>query len=643
LGDFLRKIYGRTYMLTRTIRTAENRLTLPVFKEALYNARQCRKPGVTAFFTAEAYGTDRRPGGGGLGTLSWDNMQGCADMGINMVLVSIAHRMLHKQTFIVDQFKRPYWQDDVFVDARLCDNPNLVKLDQKLHMRLQGREVPTTMFGTLIEGRRGVIPGLLLSSADCGIPGFSEITDKLYPGKHTPFYTFGQEILLGLGGVRALKELGIPVELYHLNDGHPALAAMQVLAEMGVRVEDLNEENMAALREKISYTSHTLVGAANEMHSLYDLHDLIRDDNIEKLAERFGSQYGAISMIKMALNAAGRICAVSQLNAELFRQNNPEHNSRIVGGITNAVNADWTARPVAEVYDSAAPAWETNPENLSGLAVLKDDAGFRAKFWGAHMEAKLALISYVDQSRSEIERAGLDPNIFGRKLDPDWLTVGFARRVAGYKRHNLIISDVANLVASIASDRPVQLVFAGKAHPMDNEPGGGKYILQHLLMEGEKLNREFGDKIKFVFLPNYDVEMARTLIPGVDIWMNTPIWGHEASGTSTMNAILNGVLLLTTYDGCVPEMDSLGNIGWIFGRREFEDKDRNYVSDSYGLYSALSAASEAYYNALKTGRFASGAPTLWVDKMIDTVSNVVPYFLSPRLIKQYSSMMWGQG
>ena len=638
-GGQVDDIYVRIYMLTRTIRTAENRLTLPVFKEALHEVRQRRQAGVTAFFTAEAYGTDQRPGGGGLGTLGWDMMQQCADSGLPVVFVSIAHRTRQEQQFIVDRHGNDFWQDDVFVDSRPCDNPNLVKVHNNLHIKLQGREISLTIFGTLIEGTNGNVPGFLLSSANCEIPGFSEITDKLYPGKHTPFYTLGQEIILGMGGAQLLKSLHIPVEIYHMNDGHPAMAAVQLLSQMGVGHEGL-EAAMAELRQRMVYTSHTLVGAANEMHSIYDLYDLVRDDNTRRVIEKLGLQFGSISMIKTALSAAGKICAVSRLNAELFKRSNIEHADRIVGGITNAVNPDWASPSMAELFDRVASGWETEPEKLGEIKELRNDPQFIKELWDAHMKAKQTLVSMVKERKQSISDAGLIPDVFGRELDPEILTIGFARRVASYKRHDLLVKDIAKFLAAVGQDQKIQFVFAGKAHPMDNEPGGGKYILQALLKGGKELNAKHPDQIKFVFLPNYDVEMARVLIPGVDVWMNNPIWGHEASGTSTMDAVLNGVPLLTTNDGCVPEMAERGDVGWIFGKVGGEDMDRNYADDAFGLYAALRSIADAYYHARGSRRPEMGQPSLWTDKMISAIADVTPYFLTPRQIKQYMEMMW---
>ena len=628
------------------------RLTPERFMTALRNhCTSHRNTGLRAFFSMEVYGRDGRPGGGGLGTLSKDWLRECSDQGLPIVGVTIAHRTLHQQKF------SDLWQNDKSVSAKLQDNPELTKLGQQVRLNIQGREMPVDIWGELIEGRNGsVVPLVLLSTANCGIDGFDRITDRVYPGKHDWFSTLGQEIVLGIGGVKALQELNVPVELYHLNDGHPALAAAQILHNMGVTPEGLNEAALNRMREKVVYSSHTLVGAAADMFFPDNVNNMIQDPTIRRLAGLLGSQpvdgklkafdapmvlNGALDMAGLAMFSAGKIYAVSRLNGELLKNNFPQHADRIGGGITNAVHPSWASGPIATLFDSAAPGWVAKPEELARIESLRSDRDFRAQFWGAHMAAKTELINLIQHSKEDVAKAGLDPDIFSRDLDPEILTVGFARRVAAYKRHDLLAHDLDALVASVAHDRPIQFIFAGKAHAMDGDPGGGKSLLQKLLRAGQELNKKYPDRIKFLFLPNYDVKMARVLIPGVDIWLNNPIWGLEASGTSTMDAILNGVLLVTTDDGCVPEMREKGDVGWIFGQRKPPLSNGNYTGDSYALYASLSAASETYYHGIKNSRLTTGKQTIWMEKMINTVAHVVPYFLTPRMVAEYKKLMWG--
>jgi starch phosphorylase len=632
------------------LRIETGRLTLPVFQNALrdYVLRH-RAKGIRAFFTAEIY--DGRVGGGGLGTLSADWLKESADQGLPVVGISFAYHKIIHQKFI------NFWQHENFVEVKLEEEQERIKLPKPIVLNLQGKEIPISVWARLIQGREGVVPVFELSSRDCGVLGFERITEVPYPGKHDWFATLGQELILGIGGVKVLKELNIPVELYHLNDGHPAFVAAAVLQEMGVTPERFTEAELAELRKKIIYTSHTLVGAAADMFFPDNVSNMITDPNFRRLVGMLGAQPvdgklkgldnpmvlgGTLDMAGMAMFSAGKINAVSQLNAELFKKAFPQHEGRVIGGITNAVHPSWAAPSIAWLYEEYVPHWKENPEALKDLDQLRNDLVFRKKFWEAHLEAKVALVNLVADSQQEIAQAGLDPAVFGRPLDKEVLTVGFARRVAAYKRHDLLAYDLAALVASFAHDRPIQFVFAGKAHPMDNDPGGGKWILQNLLRAGEKLNKEYGDRVNFVFLPNYDVVMAKILIPGVDLWLNNPIWGLEASGTSTMDAILNGVPLLTTDDGCVPEMRQRGDVGWIFGRRNHPDPrdDRSYHADAYALYAALSAASEAYYYGIKSGRLNSGEATLWMDKMINAAVTA-RYFLTARMVGEYQKLMWG--
>ena len=441
----------------------------------------------------------------------------------------------------------------------------------------------------------------------------------------------------------------------HYYFGATAFAAAQILSERGIRPENFSPSQLQELRESVRYTSHTLVSAASDVFKSQRISEMIKDVNLRTLVGTLGAQpincelkrhddwrvwQDAIDMAGMAMFSAGKICAVSKLNADLFKNSFPHINGRVIGGITNATHPDWAADPIAELYDKVVPGWQVEPDKLADLSRLQNDTGFRKALWEAHMEVKIAMINMVSDSREAVAESGLNPDVFAQELDPNRLTIGFARRVAGYKRHDLLVYELDQLVSAVASNQPVQFVFAGKAHPMESNPGGGKYILQNLLRKGQELNERYGDKIRFVFLPDYDVEMARVLIPGVDIWLNNPIWGKEASGTSTMDAILNGVPLLSTVDGCVPEMMGLGDIGWTFGVVGSVSADDNYSEDASQLYEKLKEISHIYYADQKTGKFDTGGLSLWVDKMINMVSDVVPYFLTPRLIKEYSEMMW---
>ncbi len=632
------------------------RYVTPLNKASFMNSLRALNsaPRRVAFHTAEIYGNDKRPGGGGLGVLSGDWLQECADQSLPIVAVSIAHSKFQHQTFTPDLV-----QSDVFDDSGIKENPYIVDLGRKIDVDMQGRKLPVSLYGQILKGKNGgELPVILMSTQDCGEQGFERITERLYPGtSQDPFATLGQEILLGIGGVKALKELGVDVDLYHFNDGHPALGAAQILKEMGVSSQGLDESVLKTLREKIVYTSHTLVGAAADMFHPELVSDMIRDRELRALIGVLGASpvdgrlkdpgemqvwNSYIDMMGLAMFSAGRINAVSRLNGDLLKKAFPIHAERTIapGGITNAVHPDWAAGPLKAVYDRFAPGWEEEPSNLRSLSSLSLDAEFRKALWQGHSEAKKAAADYIASQRPAVEAAGLDPDTFAKDMDPSLLTIGFARRVAGYKRHDLLVHDINALAATFPADKPVQFIFAGKAHPMDSSPGGGKYILQSLLKSAKLVNEEHGDRIRFAFLPNYDVDMARIIIPGVDVWLNNPIWGEEASGTSTMDAVLNAVPLATTVDGCVPEMMELGDVGWPFGMMKVKNGDRNYKGDSYALYSTLASIRDLYYHSLHKGLFESGGPSLWVDKMISCVSEVTPYFLTARMVSEYRKSVW---
>ncbi|MFA4857982.1 MAG: alpha-glucan family phosphorylase [Candidatus Margulisiibacteriota bacterium] len=640
------------------------RLTKAVFEREW--AKLLRdNPEIGVHFSMEYYRRDGLPGGGGLGTLSADWVRGWVDKGLPIVTVSIAHHRLQFQKFGTD-----YIQQEHDVEIDLDNQPDLVNLGRNVRLKIQGKNVTADIYGTLTEGEDGRVGlGLKLSVKNCKLNGFGRIDESVYPGNHRDkFATFGQEMILGIGGIRALREMGLndsQVKFYHVNDGHAALMLIELAREAGLTVKTLTKKAMEGITQKLFYSCHTLVLAAMEIYDPLFINEMIPDPETRTMLGMLGSrpvgdeikslddspvQRGDIAMTEMMMAWATQTQGVSQDHARLLRRSYPQFANRISGAVTNAVHNSWAAPSIAAFFDRYAEGWRKNPSLLVGIKDHLHDVECRQAVHQACLFAGQDLIDMVALLRPEVEAAGLDPEIFApTDLHLDWLRIGNARRWPTYKRGNLMFQHPDDLAGVFGPERPLQLFYAGKAHRHDDTlehrgaitVRGGKYILKETLEALEYLSKRYPKWFRCVYFPNYDVNIARTLIPGVHAWLNTPLYGEEASGTSTMDAILSLVLLISVLDGCVPEIAARGNFGWGFGKTTPGGSFMHYEEDYQALmHGVLPQVAHHFYSAQKSGAFESGAPCTWVDWQMD-LCGIIPYVLMPRLITEYNDRMWG--
>lgn len=436
-----------------------------------------------------------------------------------------------------------------------------------------------------------------------------EITERLYGSSAAGErdMRIRQEIVLGIAGVRALRALGYnALDTFHLNEGHAAFLLLELLREAHDSAASIDEA-MIQTRKSAAFTTHTPVPAGHDRFS-YDLllYYLGRWSEAQiGLSERDLAALGGsgdFSMTELALNLTRSANGVSAKHGEITRVMFPY---REIGAVTNGVHhPSWTGPWASALYDKILPGWRGRDERLSGILDTDLDA-----LREAHAGAKHALIAAVNQRYPEAD------------LKDDVLTIGFARRMTGYKRATLLFRNPARL-ASLGA-RGLQVIVAGKAHPRDEQ---GKDIIREIVSHGSDR------PVHIVFVEGYDITLARHLVAGVDVWLNTPLRPLEASGTSGMKALHNGVPNLSILDGWWIE-GFTGTNGWAIGAGYSPDKGDEDAFDASSLYSLLEdEVLPEYYDK----------PDAWLLRMARAVATA-PQFSAQRMVLQYAAEIYGLG
>ncbi len=590
-------------------------------------------PGPVAYFSME-FGIHESLGiySGGLGVLAGDHCKAASDLGVPLVGVGLLYRSGYfRQTVDADGFQQHTYPDYDF--ARLPVLPVQAPAGGVLTVPidLPGRVVHAAVWKVQV----GLVPVLMLDTdIPLNDPADRPITGILYVrGREMRLC---QEIVLGVGGVRALRALGLHPAVWHMNEGHVAFLALERARER-VRLGDGLGEALAGIKKTTIFTTHTPVPAGNET---FDrglvrkyLEPWIREVGCEpEDALALGKDNGNFNMTAFAIRVSASTNGVSRLHGEvssaMWRHLFPEGSNQPVGSVTNGVHtASWVGPEMRSFYaQHVDPLWEQKllePDVWKKIHEAPD-----AALWAAHRAQKERLIRFVrERVRVQSARHGLSPDELRQVeglLDPHALTIGFARRFATYKRAFLIMSDPERLRAMLSDpSRPVQLLFAGKAHPADRE---GQEVVRRLfaLTHGEL-------KGKLVFLEDYDIEVARALVQGCDVWLNTPRRPQEASGTSGQKVPVNAGINLSILDGWWAE-GYRGDNGWAIGEgRPDPDTAAQDHSDATSLYRTL--------GDLVVPRFfdrdASGLPREWIRTMKASIESVVPLFSAHRMVHDY--------
>ena len=544
-----------------------------------------------AYFTMEIALRPEIPSySGGLGVLAGDTIRSCADLDLRMVAVSLVSR-------------RGYFRQEIDAAGRQIEHPQpwepalwAKPVEAKITVPVEGRAVWVGGWLYTVEGSGGGAQPVLLLDTDLDENAAEdrELAHHLYGREEA--YRLKQEIVLGIGGVRLLHALGFRVSHYHMNEGHSALLALELLRRHAWPREELpvgeSPYNVALVREMCSFTTHTPVEAGHDKFPWPLVARVLGGYVEEEVLRRLGGRE-ELNMTRLALNLSETVNGVAKSHAEQSRRMFPDYQ---VHSITNGVHPCWTSEPFARLYDERLPGWRHEPE----LLVRADCCLAPEAVWAAHAEARLLLIDEVKA------RCGLI-------LDTALPILGFARRMTAYKRPLLLFSDLERLRA-IARRTPFQIVMAGKAHPRDEE---GKRQIGEI----HRLMRELRDEIPIAFLPDYGMAAARLLVAGVDVWLNTPLRPREASGTSGMKAAFNGVPSLSVLDGWWREGCIENVTGWAVGGLEIGENG----TDAASLYDKL----ERVVLPLFADRPA------WIRVMQGAIAKNASYFNSHRMMRRY--------
>ncbi len=522
-----------------------------------------------AYFSMEiALENDLPTYSGGLGVLAGDTLRAAADLRVPIAAVTLLHRKGYF-TQSIDAYGMQH-------EAPVEWNPSerLREQSQRVRVHVENREVEIRAWRFDVKGPTGhVVPVYLLdTNLPVNDPRDRTITDTLYGGDDR--YRLAQEIVLGIGGVRMLRALGYgSIQRFHMNEGHAALLVLELLHErLRIRgAEHVNEPDVEHVRRHCVFTTHTPVPAGHDQFPLHLVGDVVGPfaDYVVQQRRDLCVFDGLLNMTHLALNFSGYVNGVAKKHGEVSRA---MFDSYAIDWITNGVHAGFWASPaMAELFDRYIPGWRNDHFSLRDAMNIPLE-----EIWNAHGKAKRFLLREV-------------MNTTGATWDEDALTIGFARRATAYKRHDLLITDPNRLRAIAKKHGPIQVLYAGKAHPKDAK---GKEMIQRLVKAQSKL----GDGVRLVYLPNYDIDMARALVAGVDVWLNTPMPPMEASGTSGMKAAVNGVPSLSTRDGWWIEGAVEGVTGWSIGDTP-DAAAQNHADTASLLYDKLErVVLPCYYN-----------------------------------------------
>ncbi|HEV2276216.1 MAG TPA: alpha-glucan family phosphorylase [Acidobacteriaceae bacterium] len=601
------------------------------------------RPRPVAYFSAEFGLHESLPiYSGGLGVLAGDHIKSASDLAVPLIGVGL----FYGQGYFRQRLDLDGWQQEEYLHTDISQVPMAPAISPRgepitIQLDTRSGSIRAKVWRVKV-GRCDLL--LLDSNVEGNAPEDRELTSRLYGGDAR--VRIRQELLLGVGGFRALKAMGVTPGVLHLNEGHSGFAVLEAISSRMQEEGESFDKTLPRVAREVVFTTHTPVPAGHDRftsHLIEEHLGPLRDElglSHERLMslgrENPDNHYEDFCMTVLGLKLSRRANAVSALHGEVSREmwtglypGKPEDEVPI-GHITNGVHVpSWLAPQMSRLYDRhLGPDWKERSGEAETWAGIEDvDDG---ELWETHLSLKARLLDFVrDRATAQAERRGDDPdNVLrlGRLLSPDALTIGFARRFATYKRANLILADIERLAAMVNDPkRPVQFVFAGKAHPRD-EPG--KRVLQQIA----DLMRDSQFEEKFVFIEDYDINVGRHLVQGVDVWLNNPRRPLEASGTSGQKVVLNGGLNLSVLDGWWAEAyDGLNGFAIGTGRTH-SNMDVHDSRDGDALYHVLrKEVIPLYYQ-----RDADGLPRGWIKRMKRTIRTLGWRFNANRMVMDYT-------
>ena len=552
------------------------------------------KMGTIAYFSMDVAADSAIPTySGGLGVLAGDMLRSAADLEIPMVAVSLLHR-------------KGYFEQRLDARGNQLESPSkwspenhLTHLAPKVSLLIESREVRIGAWQYRFVGITGHTVPLIFLDTDLeeNDPADRRFTDYLYGGDDR--YRLCQEAILGLGGVVMLRALGYAdIRVFHMNEGHSALATLALMEERARQQSHyrFSDSEVEAVRRQCTFTTHTPVPAGHDRFNPELVGRVLGERRVGVL-NQLRVMNDSLNMTELALKFSGFVNGVSMRHGEVSRSMFPNHN---IDAITNGVHAGtWIAAPMAELFDRVMPDWRRDN------CFLRYAIGIPlAEIRQAHGRAKKTLLQQVRW-------------LTGAQLDDKVFTLGFARRATGYKRGDLLFTDLERLKKIARQVGPLQLIYAGKAHPRDD---GGKAIIRRIFEAAAALN---GD-VRVVYLENYDMALGQLICSGVDVWLNTPLRPQEASGTSGMKAALNGVPSFSVLDGWWVEGHIEGVTGWSIGDGVSSENDS--MAEAASLYEKLETVIlPLYYKE----------PDQFAKVMRSAIALNGSFFNTQRMISQY--------
>jgi len=552
---------------------------------------------------------------GGLGVLAGDSLKSAADLGISLAGIGV----LWNKGYFAQKF---WFRSGGQVPDEMSWDPNsypgLVPLSPQVDITLSGQKLNLKLWKYYVysNDKKRVVPLILLDADVAENPDyFKELTFQLYRSTNN-WIKIAQRMILGMGGVKALEALGYSINKYHLNEGHAAFAF----------VEKAKKEDPEKIKSMFAYTCHTPVEAGHDRFNLQELEAALGPEGSE-IVKRYGLDLHNPSLANLtllAMSTSAHANAVAKKHGEVTRLQFPQFKDKIQS-ITNGVHTHtWMSdsiRSLLQKYKGSIGDWESDPTLLSNVRQLNSNAEFRNDLWSAHLTNKKNLAEFLKYWY----------------FDENTLTLGWARRFAPYKRPTMLLQDPNRLLAIAKRYGALQIVIAGKAHPADLP---ASIHMDEML---EKINFLNGERkhLRICFLENYDTYFAKLLTSCTDIWLNNPLPPFEASGTSGMKAIVNGVIQVSTLDGWVVEAADK-KIGRIFGYvpppgQIGSEFDLKLDEDSKELYQTLEELVPLYYGTL------SGAigkeQSEWIDMMINCIAES-GFFNTQRMVAEYQQKIW---
>jgi starch phosphorylase len=606
-----------------------------------------RESTLIAYFCAEFGVSESLPiYSGGLGVLAGDHLKAASDLGIPLVGVGL----LYSRGYFRQRLSHDGWQQENYPPTDFFQMPlHLERGPDQQPLRVEIELPDRTIVCQIWRAEVGRIPLYLLDSNVLeNAPNDQQITDTLYGGDQE--MRIRQEMILGIGGIRLLKALDLRPTVCHMNEGHAAFLSIERIRQF---MEEKQVDYRTARKVIVSgnvFTTHTPVPAG---------FDLFPPELLEQYASRAASSVGLtleeftrlgridpenegepFNMALLAMKNSNAVNGVSKLHAKVTREmfsarwpDFPEEEAPI-DSVTNGIHTPtWVSKRMTELFDAYLGAeWRRdsgNPQVWEGVARIPD-----SELWEVIENQRGDLVRTVRRRiHKELERRGFARSEFGAVesiLDPRVLTVGFARRFATYKRAALLLSDKERLKRILFHpERPVQFVLAGKSHPRDD---GGKKLIQELI----HFIQHEGGRARMVFLEDYDMGVARSLVQGVDVWLNNPRRPMEASGTSGMKVVPNGGLNFSVLDGWWDEAYDPG-VGWAIGERyEYADPEQQDWADSRALYHVLETEiAPRFYSSIE-----GSAPKSWIGMVKHSISKLAPMFSTSRMVREYAERFY---